>query len=108
MVNLTTVCFCLITAYTPTLGRTELHLGVLDGLALTLCVGATNLLWLPVMGALSDKRGRKPSLFAFTGLAICTAYPAMQWLVGVNAALKVPRTAEVKFPSFAAQPAVWA
>jgi MFS family permease len=34
------------------------------------------------MGALSDRVGRFPLLFFFTGLAIVTAYPAMSWLVG--------------------------
>ena len=44
-------------------------------------VGLTNLLWLPLSGALSDKIGRRPFLLACTMLALVTAYPAMSWLV---------------------------
>src|SRR5450432_1212203 len=35
-----TVCFYLITAYTPTFGGTELHLAARDNMIVTLCVGA--------------------------------------------------------------------
>ena len=48
---------------------------------MTLCVGASNLMWLPVMGAFSDRIGRRPLLVACTLLMIVTAYPAMLWLV---------------------------
>jgi MFS family permease len=82
MVTMTTVSFYLITAYTPTFGSTVLHLATVDSLIVTLCVGATNLFWLPVAGALSDRVGRRPLLFATTILALLTAYPAMSWLVG--------------------------
>jgi MFS family permease len=47
----------------------------------TLCVGITNLIWLPLAGALSDRIGRTPILVACTVLTLLTAYPAMQWLV---------------------------
>ncbi len=81
MVTMTTVSFYMITAYTPTFGNSVLHLANIDGLIVTLCVGASNLFWLPVMGALSDRIGRRPLLFAFTVLMLVTAYPAMLWLV---------------------------
>jgi len=81
MVTMTTVSFYMITAYTPTFGSTVLHLESLDTLVVTLCVGASNLLWLPVMGALSDRTGRRPLLIFFTVLMLTTAYPAMLWLV---------------------------
>jgi MFS family permease len=58
-----------------------LHLASLDSLVVTLCVGASNLVWLPVMGALSDRIGRRPLLIACTVLMLMTAYPAMLWLV---------------------------
>src|SRR5262249_4374684 len=45
------------------------------------CIGLSNLLWLPLAGALSDRIGRRPVLLAFTVLAILTAYPAVRWLV---------------------------
>lgn len=81
MVTMTTVSFYMITAYTPTFGNSVLHLANMDSLIVTLCVGASNLFWLPVMGALSDRIGRRPLLFIFTTLMLVTAYPAMLWLV---------------------------
>ena len=82
MVVMTTVSFYLITAYTPTFGRKELHLGDTDLLIVTVCVGVSNLIWLPLSGALSDRVGRRPLLIGCTVLAILTAYPALSWLVG--------------------------
>ena len=81
MVVMTTVSFYLITVYTPTYGKNILKLQEIDGLIVTFCVGVSNLFWLPVMGALSDRIGRRPILLAFTGLTIVTAYPALSWLV---------------------------
>ena len=81
MVTMTTVSFYMITAYTPTFGNSVLHLASIDSLVVTLCVGASNLFWLPIMGALSDRIGRRPLLFACTTLMLVTAYPAMLWLV---------------------------
>ncbi len=81
MVLMTTVCFYTITAYTPTYGREILHLSASDALLVTLCVGVSNLVWLPIMGALSDRVGRRPLLLCFAALALVTAYPALHWLV---------------------------
>ena len=81
MVTMTTVSFYMITAYTPTFGNSVLHLANIDSLVVTLCVGASNLFWLPLMGALSDRIGRRPLLLVFTILMLVTAYPAMLWLV---------------------------
>jgi len=82
MVAMTTVSFYLITAYTPTFGENELHLTSVTSLIVTLCIGFSNFFWLPVMGAVSDRVGRKPLLILFTVLALLTAYPAMLWLTG--------------------------
>jgi MFS family permease len=81
MVTMTTVSFYMITAYTPTFANSVLHLAAVDGLIVTLCVGASNLFWLPVMGSLSDRVGRRPLLLACTVLMLVSAYPAMLWLV---------------------------
>src|ERR1700676_2692824 len=81
MVLMTTVSFYTITAYTPTFGKNVLKLTESDALLVTLCVGLSNLFWLPVMGSLSDRIGRRPLLVTFGVLAILTAYPAMAWLV---------------------------
>ena len=80
MVVMTTVSFYLITAYTPTFGRSVLKLDSLAVLTVTVCVGLSNLFWLPVAGALSDRIGRRPILIGTTILAILTAYPVMSWL----------------------------
>jgi MFS family permease len=81
MVTMTTVSFYMITAYTPTFGSSVLHLAPMDSLVVTLCVGASNLFWLPIMGSLSDRVGRRPLLFGCTILMLVSAYPAMVWLV---------------------------
>jgi metabolite-proton symporter len=81
LVVMTTVSFYLITAYTPTFGKTELHLSDLDSLLVAVAVGVSNFIWLPIMGSLSDRIGRKPLLLAATILALVTAYPALSWLV---------------------------
>lgn len=81
MVVMTTVSFYMITAYTPTFGRSELHLSSVDVLVVTVCVGISNLFWLPVMGALSDRVGRRPLLLIFAGLTLLTSYPVILWLV---------------------------
>ena len=82
LVVMTTSAFYLITAYTPSFGRSVLHLSSRASLVVTLCVGLSNLVWLPLAGALTDRIGRRPVLIASTLLAILTAYPAMHWLVG--------------------------
>jgi MHS family citrate/tricarballylate:H+ symporter-like MFS transporter len=81
LVAMTTVSFYLITVYTPTFGRSVLHLSTLDSLLVTFCVGVSNLFWLPVMGSISDRIGRRPVLIAFTVLTVATAYWAISWLV---------------------------
>src|SRR5580704_1356626 len=70
--TMTTVTFYMITAYTPTFGQTALHLASIDNLTVTMCVGVSNLFWLPVMGALSDRVGRRPLLIAFSVLSLVT------------------------------------
>jgi len=81
LVSMTTASFYMITAYTPTYGKTVLHLAPTDALLVTLCVGVSNFIWLPLAGALSDRVGRRPLLIGCTVLTMLTAYPAMSWLV---------------------------
>ncbi|MGU8127949.1 hypothetical protein ACLXAZ_33330, partial [Escherichia coli] len=50
-------------------------------LLVTMCIGLSNFIWLPVMGAFSDRIGRKPLLLGASALALLTAYPALSWLV---------------------------
>ncbi len=82
MVIMTTVSFYLITVYTPTFGKNVLKLAESDSLLVTIAVGASNFVWLPISGALSDRVGRRPILVATTLLALLTVYPALTWLVG--------------------------
>lgn len=91
--TLTTVSFYMITAYTPTYGSSVLHLAAAASLLVTLCVGISNFIWVPVMGALSDRIGRRPLLFTIASLALTTAYPALAWLVH---APSVPRLLAVE------------
>lgn len=81
LVMMTTVSFYLITAYTPTFGSEVLHLSQFDVFVVTLCIGVSNFVWLPVMGALSDRVGRRPLLLGCTLLALLSAYPVLHWLV---------------------------
>jgi MFS transporter, MHS family, citrate/tricarballylate:H+ symporter len=81
--TLTTVSFYMITAYTPTYGRSVLHLASTGSLMVTLCVGISNFIWVPVGGAISDRTGRRPLLLAIASLALITAYPALSWMVSV-------------------------
>ena len=80
MVAMTTTAFYLITVYTPTFGKSVLHLTSRDALIVTFCIGISNFIWLPIGGALSDSIGRKPILLGSTVLTIVLAYPLMSWL----------------------------
>ncbi|WP_272913244.1 MFS transporter [Methylobacterium sp. SyP6R] len=80
LVVMTTVSFYTITVYTPTFGKSVLKLSETDSLIVTFLTALSNLFWLPVMGALSDRIGRKPILLAFSALTLLTAYPALAWL----------------------------
>src|SRR5579884_2156147 len=93
LATMTTVSFYLITAYTPTFGHVALHLASKDSFLVTLCVGASNLFWLPIMGSLSDRIGRTPLLLACTAAALLTAYPSLAWLA---AAPSFPRLVAVE------------
>jgi MFS family permease len=80
LIAMSTSAFYLITAYTPTFGRTVLHLADVDNLIVTVCTGLSNLFWIPFMGAVSDRVGRRPLLAASAAVALLTAYPALVWL----------------------------
>jgi MHS family citrate/tricarballylate:H+ symporter-like MFS transporter len=78
---MTTVSFYLITVYAPTFGKSVLKLSATDSLLVTFCIGLSNFIWLPLMGALSDRIGRWPLLVVFAALAMLTAHPVLAWLV---------------------------
>jgi MFS family permease len=81
LVTLTAVMFNLITAYTPTYGQSVLKLPAIDTFIVTMGVGLMNFIMLPLVGALSDRIGRRPVLTTCAALVILTAYPAMYWLI---------------------------
>ena len=85
LVVMTTISFYTITVYTPTFGKNVLKLTDTESLLVTFCVGLSNFIWLPVMGALSDRIGRKPLLLVFSALTVLTAHPAL--LAGWDATL---------------------
>ncbi len=77
----TTVTFYMITAYMPTYGSSVLHLSSRASMLVTLCVGLSNFIFLPISGAISDRIGRRPLLVVFSLIALLTPYPALVWLV---------------------------
>jgi MFS family permease len=81
LATMTTVSFYLITAYTPTYGASVLHLPIRQSLTVSLCVGLSNFVMLPLMGGLSDRIGRRPQLICCAVAAFLTAYPALLWMV---------------------------
>jgi MHS family citrate/tricarballylate:H+ symporter-like MFS transporter len=81
LVAFTTTSFYLITTYTPTFGRQALHLEASRTFIVTLCVGVSNFIWLPLAGSISDRVGRRPLLTLVPVLTILLAYPVMRWLV---------------------------
>jgi metabolite-proton symporter len=81
LVTLTSVFFYMITAYTPTYARQVLGLSETDSFIVTICVGMGNFIWIPIMGAVSDRVGRLPVLATFSALIAITAYPVITWLV---------------------------
>jgi MFS family permease len=89
MTTMVTVSFYMITAYTPTFGSSVLHLSNIASLQVTLLVGISNFIWVPVMGAFSDRVGRRPLLLAATILTLLTAYPALFWLVSAPSFLRL-------------------
>ena len=86
---LTTTTFYLITAYTPTFGKEALKLDATGVLMVTLAVGFSNFVWLPIGGAISDRIGRYPLLLIIPVLALVTAYPMMLWLVAAPSFAKL-------------------
>jgi len=76
----TTTFFYLLTAYTPTFGQHALHLDAATTFLVTLCVGISNFIWLPISGAASDRIGRRPFLFLMPILALATVYASLSWL----------------------------
>ncbi|MDQ0390631.1 MFS transporter [Labrys monachus] len=89
LVLMTTVSFYLITVYTPTFGKSVLKLSGTDSLVVAVCVGVSNFVWLPLMGALSDRIGRFPILALFSLLMLVTAYPALSWLAAAPSLAKM-------------------
>lgn len=82
MVFMTTVTFHLIAVYMPTFGKNVLHFSQTEAFIVTAGVGLSNLFWLPISGAISDRVGRRPLLLGSTIAAMLTAYPVLSWVIG--------------------------
>ena len=82
LVSLSNASFYMITTYTPTFGKSVLHLTQDSALLVTCCIGLSNFLLVPIGGALSDHFGRRPLLLLSAALMLLSAYPAMRFLVG--------------------------
>jgi MFS family permease len=93
MAVMTTVFFYMVTAYTPTYGNSILRLSTFSAMLVTLCVGFTNFVCLPLAGALSDRVGRRPVLIVASCLAMIVGYPALRFLA---AAPSFPRLLAVE------------
>ena len=89
MVAMTTVSFYLLTAYTPTFGKVELYLSAQDSFLVMLCIGISNFLWLFLIGAISDRIGRRIPLLIAASLTLITAYPIMLWLIAAPSFLRL-------------------
>ncbi|HEY2015017.1 MAG TPA: tricarballylate/proton symporter TcuC [Bryobacteraceae bacterium] len=81
LTTMTTVPFYVITVYTPTFGTNVLHLAPAVSLTVAMCIGISNFILLPLMGALSDRIGRLPLLKGAALAGLLTSYPALIWLV---------------------------
>ena len=86
---LTTIYFYLITVYTPTFGKQALHLNAKSTFFVTLCVGLSNFILLPIAGSISDKIGRRPLLIIIPLITLVTAYPVLLWLIVLPTTLKL-------------------
>jgi MFS family permease len=82
----TTCAFYLITAYTPTFAREALKMPPNTVFLVTMLIGASNLIWLPIGGMLSDRIGARPMMQAVAIATVVSAYPAMSWLVAAPSA----------------------
>jgi MFS family permease len=89
MITLTAVMFYLVTAYMAGFGSDVLHLSQVDSFVVTICTGIANLVWIPVMGALSDRVGRAPLLIAAAAAIAVVSYPSMEWLVAEPSFLRL-------------------
>ncbi len=69
-------------------------------LVVTLLVGFSNFIWLPVGGAISDRIGRYPLLFLVPVVTLLVAYPCLTWLVAGPSFSKLLAVVLLLFSSF--------
>ncbi len=86
---MTTCAFYLITAYTPTYARVALKLPANTVFLVTVLIGVSNLIWLPIGGMISDRIGARPVMQAVTIATLASAWPAMSWLVAAPSASRL-------------------
>jgi MHS family citrate/tricarballylate:H+ symporter-like MFS transporter len=76
----TTVTFYLITAYMPTYGSSVMKLSAKESMLVTLIIGLSNFVLVPIGGLCADLFGRRRMLSAYLAIALVSAYPALLWL----------------------------
>jgi MFS family permease len=81
LVTLTPVMFYMLTAYIPTFGPRVLKLSYMHSFLISLCVGLSNIIWVPIGAALSDRVGRRRVLSISAFLIMVLAYPGMLYVV---------------------------
>jgi len=85
LVSLGLVVLCTVVTYTtlfmPIFAARNLGLSQAEGFLATLLAGVIQIALVPVFGALSDKHGRLPIMFAAALAVLLVSYPIFAWLV---------------------------
>mgnify|MGYP001273138693 CR=1 FL=1 len=87
LVSLGAVVFCTVVTYTtlfmPSFAIHQLGLPQAGSFSATVLTGALQIILVPVFGAMSDRRGRLPIMFAAGATALVVSYPLFAWLAAV-------------------------
>jgi MFS transporter, MHS family, proline/betaine transporter len=87
LVSLGTVVLCTVIMYTtlfmPTFAIRQLGLPQAGSFLATVFTGAIQIILVPVFGAISDRRGRLPIMFAAAIGVLLASYPLFAWMASV-------------------------
>jgi MHS family proline/betaine transporter-like MFS transporter len=85
LVSLGLVVLCTVVTYTtlfmPGFAARHLGLSPAEGFVATLLTGCIQIALVPIFGALSDRHGRSPIMFAAAVAVLFVSYPMFAWLV---------------------------
>ena len=76
-----TIGFYVLLIYMPTFASTQLHLPLDQAFLVQSISLASMIAMIPVLGALSDRIGRKPIIIGALALLLAFAYPLLNWIV---------------------------